>query len=73
MITLIPIEQVSDAHGTLIVDAFNKLFILNGGEKNGNGHGTGYGNGDGNGTGTGWGWGDGGGDGTAVPEEWHVK
>ena len=47
MITLIPIEQVSDAHGALIVDAFNKIFILNGGEKNGTGNGTGDGNGTG--------------------------
>ena len=39
MITLIPIEQVSVAHGALIVDAFNKFFILNGGEKNGAGAG----------------------------------
>ena len=67
MITLIPIEQVSDAHGTLIVDAFNKFFILNGGEKNGDGYGggdgTGYGYGwcDGRGIGNGWGYGDGGG------------
>ena len=65
MITLIPIEQVSDAHGTLIVDAFNKFFILNGGEKNGtgdgwgNGRGRGYGNGDGYGYGKGGGGGDG--------------
>ena len=69
MITLITIEQVSDAHGALIVDAFNKFFILNGGEKNGNGHGTG----DGWGNGYGWGWGDGGGAGNAAPEEWFIK
>ena len=81
MITLTPIEQVSDAHGTLIVDAFNKLFILNGGEKNGNGHGTGWGYGDGYGNGTGdgtgygngMGYGNGDGNGAAAPEEWHVK
>jgi len=35
MITLIPIEQVDDAHGALIVDAFNRLFVLNGGESGG--------------------------------------
>ena len=47
MITLIPIEQISDAHGSLIVDAFNRFFILNGGEKDGygDGDGGGYGNG----------------------------
>ena len=63
MITLIPIEQVSDAHGTLIVDAFNKFFVLNGGEKNG--YGDGYDNGTGDGNGDGYG--------TGTPEEWHVK
>jgi len=66
MITLIPIEQVDDAHGALIVDAFNRLFVLNGGENDG------YGYGDGRGSGDGWGDGNGSG-GTTAPEEWHIK
>jgi len=72
MITLIPIEQVDDAHGTLIVDAFNRLFVLNGGESDsyGDGSGTGWGYGNGNGWGNGWGNGYGG---TTAPKEWHIK
>jgi len=70
MITLIPIEQVDDAHGALIVDAFNRLFVLNGGESDDYGDGRGddydYGNGGGNGTGDGYG-------DTTAPEEWHIK
>ena len=80
MITLIPIEQVSDAHGSLIVDAFNRFFILNGGEKDGYGHCNGVGYGYGTGDGTGYGDGDGGGYGDGdgngngiIPEEWQVK
>jgi len=59
MITLIPIEQVNDAHGALIVDAFNRFFVLNGGESDG------WGNGDGYGDGCDWG--------DAPPKEWHIK
>jgi len=66
MITLIPIEQVDDAHGALIVDAFNRLFVLNGGENDGYGYGPGRWGGDG------WGGGNGSG-GTTAPEEWHIK
>ena len=88
MINLILIEQISDAHGSLIVDAFNKFFILNGGEKDGIGYaiGYGYGYGDGGGGGyggvygggSGGGYGDGGGDGygssaDGIPKEWQVK
>jgi len=79
MITLIPIEQVDDAHGALIVDAFNRLFVLNGGESDGYGDGNGwgydigYGDGWGNGRGYGDGCGDGCDDGNAPPKEWHIK
>jgi len=80
MIALIPIEQVDDAHGALIVDAFNRLFVLNGGESDGWGNGGGWGDGNGNGWGDGVGWGDGNGNGwgngyggTALPEGWHIK
>ena len=73
MITLIPIEQVDDAHGALIVDAFNRLFVLNGGESDDWGDGAGSGGlGDGYGDGNGNGWGNGYG-GTATPEGWHIK
>jgi len=54
----------------LIVDAFNRLFVLNGGESDDYGDGRGddydYGNGGGNGTGDGYG-------DTTAPEEWHIK
>jgi len=79
MITLIPIEQVNDAHGALIVDAFNRFFVLNGGESdgwgNGDGYGAGWGNGrgDGYGSGNGDGYGDGCDWGDAPPKEWHIK
>jgi len=76
MITLIPIEQVDDAHGALIVDAFNRLFVLNGGESDdygdgrggevhgdGWGYGIGRGDGVGDGVGTGRGYGLGNGNG----------
>ena len=76
MITLIPIEQVDDAHGTLIVDAFNRLFVLNGGESDGTGcgrggevHGDGWGYGGGRG-GTGDGYGDGLGNGLGNGNGW---
>jgi len=73
MITLIPIEQVDDAHGALIVDAFNRLFVLDGGEGDGNGNGDGYGGGGGYGGGYGNGWGNGTGVAGTAPKEWHIK
>ena len=39
MVTLIPIEPISGAHGMLIVEAFNKLFINGGGQSDGCGYG----------------------------------
>ena len=35
MITIIPIESVSKAHDTLIIEAFNKRFIDKGGQQDG--------------------------------------
>jgi len=67
MITLIPIEPLSDAHGALIIAAFNKLFINRGGEEDGWGDGDGMGDGIRDGDGWGHGWGDG-----KPPEEWLV-
>jgi hypothetical protein len=45
MITIIPIEPLSEAHGMLIVQAFNKHFVDGGGQEDGNGDGDGWGNG----------------------------
>jgi hypothetical protein len=69
MITLIPIEPLDDAHGMLIVEAFNELFINRGGKQDGwgNGVGMGYGNRDGGNGGRGWGYSG------KHPEEWIVK
>lgn len=39
MIAIIPIEPLSEAHGGLIVEAFNKLFINKGGQADGYGDG----------------------------------
>jgi hypothetical protein len=77
MVTLIPIEPRNEAHGMLIVTAFNKLFINGGGEEDGWGDGGrgdgGYGDGDGYGYGNGDGYGYGNGDGyDSPPEEWLV-
>ena len=73
MIIIIPIEPLSEAHGALIVKAFNKLFINKGGQIDG--YGDGYGGPellDGSyGTGRGNGFGDGGR--RYVPEEWRVE
>ena len=78
MITIIPIEPLSDEHALLIIEAFNRFFVNKGGqqdgygngygrglsaEPNGNGWGSGYGNGNGNGNGYG----------EPAPEEWQVK
>ena len=60
MITIIPIEPLSEEHGMLIVEAFNKHFVNRGGEEDG--WGFGYGDGRGNG------WGNNG----KRPEEWTV-
>ena len=76
MITLLTIEPLSDAHGALIVEAFNRFFIDRGGLANGRGDG-GNGNGNGDGAGYGWGYGNGDGDGDGngnkCPEEWRVQ
>ena len=84
MVTLIPIEPLDEAHGALIVAAFNKLFINRGGEEDGWGDGPGVGCGTGGYGGDGTGWGDGGGYGygwgdgaggagyDSPPEEWLV-
>jgi hypothetical protein len=88
MITLIPIEPLDEAHGMLIVAAFSRHFIINGGKQDGwgngggfrdssgNGYGNGYGDGGdgyGDGYGNGNGWGDGNGNGGSLPEEWRVE
>ena len=46
MITIIPIEPISEAHGALIVEAFNRFFVDRGGQHDGygDGDGDGYGN-----------------------------
>ena len=75
MITIIPIEPISEAHGMLIVEAFSRLFIDRGGEQDGRGDGYGYswsdGRGDGRGGGNGYGYGYGNGD-CKCPEEWQA-
>ena len=78
MITLIPIEPISEAHGALIVAAFGRFLIDRGGQPDGNGagwdgdygDGWGYGRGWGTGAGDGYGWGWGGG---KIPETWRVE
>jgi len=80
MVTLLPIEPRNEQHGMLIVEAFSRLFINEGGEEDGWGDGSGfgydYGNGDGGGCGCGEadiiGDGDGWGYGGKPPEEWRV-
>jgi hypothetical protein len=59
MITLIPIEPLSNEHALLIIEAFNRHFVDGGGQPYGWGNGAGYGDGDGNGD--------------ERPEEWMVK
>ena len=69
MITIIPIEPLSEAHGMLIVAAFNRHFVDRGGKEDGRGDGFGYGDS----RGDGWG------SGRApyvrgnVPEEWRAE
>ena len=73
MITIIPIEPLSEAHGALIVKAFNMLFIDRGGQPDG--YGDGYVGGgllDGS-YGTGRGNGFGAPASRYVPEEWRVE
>ena len=72
MIAIIPIEPVSEAHGMLIVEAFNMFFIDEGGKEDGYGYDGGYGNGRGDGYGLGWDHGFGDGNGGNVPEEWQA-
>jgi hypothetical protein len=55
MITIIQIEPLSEAHGMLIVEAFNKHFVNRGGQEDG--HGCDYGSGGGYGNGIGYGYG----------------
>ena len=77
MITLIPIEPLSNEHALLIIEAFNRHFINRGGQEDGCGDGWDNGvnyNGDGDGDGYGYngeGWGDGFGD--KIPKEWLVE
>ena len=63
MITIIPIEPLSQAHALLIIEAFNSHFINGGGPANGWGKGYGYGYSNGGG------WSSGG----KCPEAWIVK
>jgi len=84
MITIIPVEPLSEEHGTLIVEAFNKHFVNRGGQEDGHGCGYGFGSdpftGDGWGSGCGYSYGsgdgsgdgNGNGDGGKCPEEWTV-
>ena len=39
MITIIPIEPLSDEHGMLIIEAFNRFFVDKGGQEDGDGAG----------------------------------
>ena len=80
MVTLLTIEPVSDAHGALIVEVFNRFFIDRGGLWDSETCGWGYGNGDGEGDGFDEYYGDGkGGGGNALtdsdkcPEAWIVE
>ena len=82
MVTLLTIEPLSDAHGMLIVETFNMLFIDRGGRPDNGGYGLAYLR-DGGGFGDGYGfvaarYGNGCGDGwdngsVNVPEEWRVQ
>jgi hypothetical protein len=63
MITIIPIEPLSEEHGMLIVEAFNKHFVNRGGQEDGFAYGFGYGFGDG----------DGYGNVGKCPEEWRAE
>jgi hypothetical protein len=72
MVTLLTIEPINEAHGMLIVEAFNMFFIDRGGQEDGAGNGNIYGNG------YVYGDGDGYGDGGCTysgkcPEEWQAE
>ena len=67
MITIIPIEPLSDEHAFLVIEAFNRFFVDRGGSKDGYGYGFGNGFGDGGGNGNGNGYGE------PAPEEWLVE
>ena len=74
MITIIPIEPLSDEHALLVIEAFNRFFINKGGQQDG------YGNGYGRGLSAepnGNGWGNGtyndNGTGFKIPEEWSAE
>jgi len=63
---IVLVEPVNDAHALLIIDAFNKIFIINGGEEDGHGYGNGlYGLRGAHGDGGLWGSGDGYGNGSS--------
>jgi len=70
MITIIPIEPLSEEHGMLIVQAFNKHFVDGGGQTDGTGYGDPV-------VGADWGYysdgcGDGNSRGSKCPEEWMI-
>ena len=81
MVTLLTIEPLSDRHGTLIVEAFNRFFIDRGGLWDSETCGWGYGDGDGEGDGFDDYYGDGKGgggcyaltDSDKCPEEWLAE
>ena len=62
MITIIPIEPINEAHGMLIVKAFNRFFVDKGGQQDGWSHS--YGDMDGDG------WSN---YGDKIPEEWRAE
>ena len=72
MIAIIPIEPLSEAHGMLIVEAFNMFFIDEGGWPDSDGDGVGYGKGVGDGVGYGNGYGFGNPNGKC-PEAWQAE
>ena len=73
MVTLLTIEPVNEAHGMLIVEAFNRFFIDGGGQPDGDGYGDGMSNGDGYGDGFGS-FGDAdGGNYNKCPEAWQAE
>ena len=76
MVTLLTIEPVNEAHGMLIVEAFNRFFIDGGGQPDGDGgHGNGGGMSNGDGYGDGFGsFGDAdGGNYNKCPEAWQAE
>ena len=59
MVTLLPVEPLSEAHGIQIVEAFSRFFINRGGKEDGWGDGSGFGYDYGNGDGFGYDYGNG--------------